>query len=332
MTTVKEANYGSLSNYGTRDVEFIGKVAFEGLAKKGIDVKAKLAEKMNTTKEDLDVTSSTLYTTAIASFIERRLRPVLVAAGVIKKISNFETKGQNAIKVPLRSALITASDLPDSGQVSYDSGTFGSTTITLTYNYAAASLTHEIVKFANVDLIAEELGEIGDALARKQDSDIIAALKAATVTANGNYTRLGATATVTFANLVSGLSKAKGNYAQPDALMVSPATEATIYGLSQFSGSQAIAVGAMAIPNNVESFKPVTAILGMKLIVTPQCADNDVYLIDSARTGYLVEALGVEVFDGRRTGYLAYEVIGALNYGVGIVQPKAVVRLEQLAA
>jgi HK97 family phage major capsid protein len=324
--TAQEGSFGNLSNYGTKDVEFIGKVAVESLQKRGIDVKEQIAKKAGVAKEDLDVSASQLYTTAIAGFIERRLRPELVAAGVIKKISNFDTKGQNSIKVPLRSALITAADLPDSGQVSYDSGTFGSTTITLAYSYAAATLTHEIVKFANVDLIAEELGEIGDAIARKQDSDIIAALKAVTVTANGNYVALGATTDVTFSTLVTARKSAIKNYAKPDVMLVSPTTEAVIYNLAEFKGSTAIAVGAMAFPNNTDVFKPVTSILGMKLVVSNQVADADTYLIDTARTGYLVEAGNVEVFDGRRSGYLAYEVIGALNYGVSVVQPKAVYR------
>lgn len=321
-------DFGSLGNYGTEKVQFLGKVAVEGWTKKGINV----AEKLGVAKEDLDVTSSAVYTTAIASFIEKRLRPVLVAAGVIKKISNFDTKGQNAVKIPLRSALITASDLPDSGQVSYDSGTYGSTTITLSYNYAANSLTHEIVKFANVDLLAEELGEIGDALARKQDSDIISALAAATVTANGNYVALGATADVTFANLVTARKAALLNYAQPDVILLDPTNEAVILSLPELKGSTSIAVGALAMPNNTDVFKPMNSVLGMRVVTSPQVGTKNIYLIDTARTGYLVEAQGVEVFDGRRTGYLAYEVIGALNYGVGIVQPKAVYRIAAQTA
>lgn len=325
------SNLGSLSNYGTKNVEFLGKVAVEGLAKRGIDVREDIAKKFNMAKEDLDVSSTSLYTTAISGFIEKRLRPELVAAGVIKKISGFDTKGQNSIKIPLRSALITASDLPDSGQVSYDGGTYGSTTITLGYKYAAQSITHEIAKFANVDLIAEELGEIGDAIARKMDSDIIAALQAATTTAGGNKTNLGATTSVSFATLVTGLQSAWDNYAKPDVLLVSPQTWNTITRFPEMSGSGATAsVGALAFPGSGgQVFPVVTGVLNMRVVISQQVDNDDLFLIDTQRTGYLVEAGDVEVFDGRRTGYLAYEVIGAKNYGVGIVQPKAVFRLEE---
>jgi HK97 family phage major capsid protein len=327
---VEEAlSVSSLSQYGTKDIEAIGKLAYEGLLKKGIDVKEVLAKKNNIAKEDLDVSVSTLYTTAISGFIEKRLRPKLVAAGVIKKISNFDSKGQNSVKIPLRNALITAGDLGDNGAISYDSGTYGATTITLGYKYAANTITHEIMKFANVDIIAEELGEIGDAIARKVDSDIIAAVKAVSITGNSNYVALGTTTEVTFASLVTAQQAAIDNYAEPDVLLMSPETYATIVQLASFSGSQL--AGAMTM-GQTDTFKPVQTILGMKVVISQQVDNDDIYLIDTARTGYLVEAGSVEVFDGRRSGYLAYEVIGALNYGVGIVQPKAVYRIEENAA
>lgn len=329
MVTVKETqNLGSLQHYGTKDVEFIGKVCVEGLKRRGVDISEELSKKSGIAKEDIDVNTSALYTTAISSFVEKRLRPELVAAGVIKRIAGFDSKGQNSIKVPMRSALITASDLPDSGQVSYDSNTYGSTTITLGYKYAANSLTHEIVKFANVDLIAEELGEIGDAIARKMDSDIVAALQAATTTAGGNKTNLGATASVTFATLVTGLQSAWDNYAKPDVLLCSPQTWNTITQLAQMSGSSSTQIGALAL-GNTNAFPIVQNVLGMRVVISQLVDNDDLFLIDTARTGYLVETGDVEVFDGRRTGYLAYEVIGAKNYGVSVVQPKAVFRLEE---
>lgn len=320
-----------LSNYGQENVIKLGKVVYESLQSQGIDVKEQLAEKAGVSKEDLTVAETDLYTTSIAGFIEKRLRPKLVAEGVIKKISNFNTRGANSVKIPLRNALISAVDLPDSGAVTYDTGSYESTTVTLAYSYAAQSLTHEIVKFANVDLIAEELGEIGDALKRKVDSDIISALQSATTTPNGNLVQLGATATVTWDNLVDGQASALGNYAEPDVVLLAPSTMATIMKLDEFSGGNSI-TGAMSF-NGQEGtvFPAVTSILGMRVVTSNQVDADDIYLIDTARTGYLIESGDVEVFDGRRSGYLAYEVIGAKCYGIGIVQPKAIYRIEENA-
>lgn len=330
MTQVQVTNdLGSLEAMGQENVTKLGKTAYEALKKKGVDIKEELAKKANVSTEALDIGESSLYTTAIAGFIEKRLRPELVAAGVIKSIT-APAKGADSIKIPLRSALISASDLGDDGQVSYDSGTYGSTTITMRYSYAAQSITHELLQFANVDLMSEELGEIGDAIARKVDGDIIAALKTATTSGNSNLVQLGAGTYVSFDNIVDARKSAKANYAKPDTILMSSETEAAIYKLTEFSGTT-IAGSLTRQGENGSTFPVLSSVLGMRVVTSEQVDDDDIYLIDTARTGYIVRKNGVEVFDGRRSGYLAFEVIGAHAYGIGIVQPKAVYRIEENA-
>jgi HK97 family phage major capsid protein len=321
---------GSLESMGQENVCKLGKAAYEALKAKGIDIKEELAKKANVSSEALDIGESSLYTTAIAGFIEKRLRPDLVAEGVIKSIS-APAKGADSVKIPLRQALITASDLPDSGAVTYDGGTYGSTTITMRYSYAAQSITHELLQVANVDLMAEELGEIGDAIARKVDSDIISALQTNTTVAGGNSIKLGATATVTFDDLVDAKAAAKANYAKPNVILMSSQTEAGIVKLGEFSGST-VAGSLTYQGENGVTFPVLQSFLNMRVVTSEQVDDDDIYLIDTARTGYLLRKNGVEVFDGRRSGYLAFEVIGAHAYGIGIVQPKAVYRIEENAA
>lgn len=331
VSIVKETS--DLSDYQKEGVTKIGKIAVEAMVKNGkYDKMLKsLSEKFHTdiSKETITVAETDLFTTAIAGFIEKRLRPDLVAAQVIKVIDNFQTRGQNALKIPLRSQLVTAADLPDSGLLAYTHGTYESTTITLTYKYAAQQITHEILKFGNVDLIAEELGEIGDALARKLDSDIIAALKAATTTAGGNATSLGTGTYITYAALVAGLNSAKQNYAKPDVLLLNPSTTATIMVLDQFAGGTSL-VGSLMFKGDEGTHFPLPQmILNMRVVESLQVDEDDIYLIDTQRTGYLVKSGDIETFDGRISGYLSYEVIGALNYGVGIVQPKSCYRIEE---
>jgi HK97 family phage major capsid protein len=308
----------------------LGKVMVEALKKKGVDVREELAKRAGVAKEALTIAETDVFSTAIAGFIEKRLTPELATVGAIKEIA-APGKGYDSIKIPMRNALVTAQDLGDTGQVSYDSGSHTSTTITLRYVYAAQEITHELLQFANVDLLAEELGEIGDAIARKVDSDVIAAFKTNTTTTIGNLTQLGSTTEVTFASLVSGLQKAKENYAKPDLLIVSPETEATIIALGNLSGTTNV-IGSMVMKGDEGTNYPLpNRILGMKVIVSQQVDDDDIYMVDSARTGYLCRRNGVEAFDGRKSGYLSFEVIGAHAYGVGIVQPKAVYRLEENA-
>lgn len=323
---VKETT--DLGNYSKENVTKLGKVAFEGMQKN--PKYASTLEQLNKMKETgLDVTQTDLFATAVAGFIEKRLRPDLVAAGIIKVIDNFETRGQNAIKVPMRTALISASDLPDSGALTADTGTFRSATITLTYKYAYNTITHEILKFANTDLIAEELGEIGDALARKMDSDIIAALVTATGTGagNSNYTLLTVGTYISYTALVNGQNLAKQNYAKPDVILMNPSTVATLLTTTEFKGGTSLVGTLMFKGGSNETFPLPASILNMRLVESLQVDDDHIFLIDTARTGYLVRAGGVETFDGRVSGYLAYEIIGALNYGVTIVQPKAVYRV-----
>lgn len=330
MLTVQTTDARGLENSGQEKVKQLGKIAVEGLKNKGLDLKESLAKAQGVATEDLTIGNDQLYTTAISSFIEKRLRPDLVAEKVIKSIS-MDTRGKDSLKIPLRNSLITATDLPDSGQVTYDAGTFASQTISLRYSYAANSISHEIASVANVDIMAEELGEIGDAVARKVDADIIAAFQAATTAGNGNLTQLGSGTFVSWDALVDAKASAKANFAKPNVVLMSSQTEASIMKLDEFSGGNSI-TGALAYQGeNGVTFPTVQSFLNMRVVVSEQVDNDDIFLIDSERTGYLVRNNGVETFDGRRTGYLAYEVIGAHQYGIGIVQPKAIFRIEENA-
>jgi len=308
----------------------LGKVLVESLKARGVDVRENLAKKFNVAKEDLSIDEGDVYSTAISGFIEQRLQPKLAAVGAIKSMT-APGKGYDSIKIPLRNALVTASDLPDNGELTSDTGSYQSTTVTLRYSYAKQQIEHELLQFANVDMLAEELGQLGTAIERKIDSDVIAAFKASTTTALGNHTKLGTTTTVTFATLAAGRRDALKNYAEPDMLIISPETEYTIIALGNLAGTTNV-IGSMVMKGNETTHYPIPqAILGMKVVVSQQVDDDDIYLVDSKFAGYLIRKGGVETFDGRVSNYLAFEVIAAHAYGVGIVQPKAIYRVEENA-
>lgn len=315
--------------FAQEKIQDIGKVCWEALEESGRtnNVKKALAERKQVSQEDLTLSGgSALYTTAVASFVEKRLRPKLIAAGVVRKIGDFRMKGFNSIKVPIRDALITASDLPDSGSLSNDSGSYGSQSITLGWKYASNKIGHTLIQHSAVDLISEELGEIGDALARKQDSDIITAIDNACTSGNGNEVSITG-ATITFEKFLEALQTAGGNYAEPDKVLMNWETFADFAQLTEVKNS----MYNQPASDPSELFAPIKGFMGMQVLVTPQVGDDNIYLIDSDRLGYLVEGSPVQTFDGRVSGELNFEVIGAQAYGVAIVQPKAATAIRENA-
>jgi hypothetical protein len=283
-----------------------------------------LHKKHGVAKEDLTFdNNASLYTTAVSAFVEKRLRPVLLASGVIRHITDFRMKGFNSIKVPIRSALITAATLPDNGVLSYDNGTYSNVPITIGWIYAANKLGHELIQHSAVELMAEELGEIGDALARKIDSDIIAAIDAACTAGNSNDIDLGVGTYITFTAFANALGAHMALYAMPDVFLTNPTTWVTLIKDTDVKTALARSSdGGRILPG-------VTELLNMRVLVSPQVGASTSYLIDTARLGYFLEGAPTQTFDGRRSGELNYEVIGATAYGVAIVQPKAAYAIRE---
>jgi len=280
-----------------------------------------LVNDSNTSKEDLTFDNNgALYTTVVADFVERKLRPKLVAEGVIKRV-RVDAKGTSAIKIPI-SELVTASDLPDSGNVSYASNDYTSQSITIGWVYAAQKITYELIEQSNVDIIQDQLMELGDAIARKIDSDIIAAIDSAITSSNG--TDLGSGSYITYTDFLSAYANAIDNYAEPDVILTNSATWVKL--MSDTDVKSALHFNSVQ-PGSI--FPLTQTFFGMKLIVSPQVSSGTLYLIDSKRTGYFVESSEVKVFNGRVSGALAEEVIAAKLYGVGIVQPNSVYRVRE---
>ncbi len=308
-----------------KKAELLGKDPLELVperAKPLVEAYAKVA------KEDLTLANNTaLYTTQVAAFIERAMRPELVAQNVIKTIT-MSLKGTEAIKIP-KSTLLTAADLPDSGDITYAANSdYSAVTINIGWKYAAQKITHALLQHANVDLIAEQLYEIGYALARKMDSDIIAAMDSATSTTNGNAVALGAGNYLNYSALVDAIASMEDNYAKPDTLLTNPQTWARL--MKDSDVKQALAFGT--VPSAGSVFPNVQTLFGMKVVVSPEVPADTTFLIDSKYNGYLVKGTNVQTFDGRINGTLAYEVIGAVAYGVGIVQPDAVYKIKENTA
>ena len=206
------------SFYSTED----GKRSMEALDFMSTSLEAHGAAKGIATEDLTSDNNTSLYTTVVADFIERKLRPDLVALNVVKRL-RIDNRGTSSIKIPV-SELITAADLPDSGTVTYATGNdYTNAVVTLGWRYASSRITMELIEQANVDLIQDQLVELGFALSRKIDSDIIAAHVTATPTndANTNYTALGGTTDISYDGLIDGLRDAAINNAQVDTVLLS---------------------------------------------------------------------------------------------------------------
>lgn len=340
----------SFSGGSTEGVAKLGKFMYEELARrqeqgdfysvedaqkstevfKNIDGRLQAeAARQGIAQEDLTSDNNTgIYTTVMADFIERALRPDLVALNVIKRL-RISNRGTSGIKIPV-STLVSAAALPDSGAVTYaTSADYTSVTVTLGWVYAAQKITMELIEQGNVDLIQDQLIELGYAVARKVDSDIIAAMLAATpnTDANSNYLGLGASTDISYAKLIEGIADANANYANVDTVIMSW----TQWQAFMQDTDVKTALGFnSATPGTI--FPSVINFAGLRLIANNQVDADDIYLVDTKRNGYYVEASDTKVFNDRVSGSLAQEVIVAKNYGVSIVQPATVYRIEANSA
>ena len=282
---------------------------------------------LNTASEDLTFgNNGGLYTDIVADFVERRVRPTLVGEGIIKRI-RVDSKGTSAIKVPV-SNLQTASALPDTGNVTYAGDNYGAVTIQLGWVYAANKITMELIEQSNIDIIQDQLFELGDAISRKVDTDIIAAIDAAITVGNTagthNGTDFGAGNNITYTRFLNAVAKGMENNAEMDSIVTNPGTWVNLMTDSDVRaalGFNSVQAGTV--------FPQVQNFFGMKLLVTPQVSAETLYLVDSKKTGYYVESSGVKVFNGRPAGTLSEEVIAAKLYGVAVVQPMTVYRVRE---
>lgn len=276
------------------------------------------------TKEDLTFPNNTaLYTTVVRNIVERAFRPTLVMNDIIRTIT-VDAKGMKDLQIPI-SVLKTAAALPSTGVLEAPTGgNYTEATIELGWIYAYEVITIQLMQQGIIDIVQDQMLEIGDALARKVDSDIVAAIETATPSnnSNSNYTLLDAT--VTYNDLVDGIMGAQANYAMPDAIVTNPLTWANFLKNSNV-------ITALGY-NSVEKgslFPRIQDFLGLKVVLTPQVSANNLYIVDTQRCKYLIEGSAIQMLDGRKSGTVNWEVIGLKLYGVEVIQPQAVFRLVE---
>jgi len=223
-----------------------------------------------------------------------------------------------------------ADDLPDSGDVTFQSDKdYSATEITLGWKYVAQRISHQLITQSNIDIVMDQLGLMGFAISNKIDQDIIASFETATPDdgSEDNYRALGDGVTLTYKELLQGLTDSMENDAMPDAVLMSPKS---LYNLLSDDDSVKALANNSVQPGQV--FPMTTTFLGLRVLVSNNVSENDVFIIDSNRTGYFLEGSAVEVMDGRISQSTAQEFIAVKLYGVEVVQSKTVYRLQENTA
>ena len=274
--------------------------------------------------EDLTFPNNTaLYTTIVRNIVERAFRPLLVMNEIIKTIT-VNPSGVSDIKFPI-SALRTAIALPASGVLPDPTNdNYTDQEIELTWIYSYEVITIQLIQQGIIDIVQDQMFELGDALARKVDSDIVTAIETASpdTDANSNYTLLSST--LDYDGLVDGIMACINNFALPDAVVTNPLTWANFLKSSDI-------VTALGYNSNDKGsvFPRIQDFLGLKIVLTTQASANNLYIVDTNRCKYLVEGSAIQMLDGRKSGTVNWEIIGLKLYGVKVIQPEAVYRLVE---
>lgn len=296
------------------------------------DMYNKIAQKeefKNITREDLAMSGNTvLYTTAVNSFIDQKLRANLIADQVLKKIDLTNDKGINSVKIPIN-AIPTATALTENTDISYGSNNYTNKTLTAGWVGAAQKFSRELLKASNFDIMKDQLGLIGYAIANKMNADIITELQtsAPNTDANNNYLATGGASTrISYDKFVDGIEKAENNNAHPDVMLMNPTDWAALMKDSDFKNALAFATTPAG-----STMPQVQDAAGLKIMKSSIVTSGNTYLIDTKAAGYFADFSNVETYDGRIPDQISFEVIGAKAYAVGISQPESYVRIEMSA-
>lgn len=277
---------------------------------------------MNT--EDMTFPNNTaLYTTIVRNIVERAFRPQLVMNEVIRTIS-INPSGVEAVKIPI-SALKTAAALPDTGVLPTPSNDdYGSETIDLNWIYAYEVITIQLIQQGIIDIVQDQMFEIGDALARKVDSDIVTAIETASPASGANNNYEGLSSTITYSDLVTGVMAHVGLNALPDTIVTNPLTWANF-----LKDSNVITALGYNSVDKGSLFPRIQDFLGLKVVLTTQASAYNLYIVDSNRCKYLIEGSSIQMLDGRKSATVNWEIIGLKLYGVEVIQSEAVYRLVE---
>lgn len=286
-------------------------------------------QELNSQAEDLQFgNNSTLYTTAVTSFVSKELRSALVTRELINELQLQQ--GQDSIKVP-KGTNKTATQVSNDGTVSDDSNDYGTKSISTDLWGVRDVFTLELGQVSNIDVMADQLEELGRAIALKIDDQILAELQDATDPTgtygdNGNYNYLGSSTTITHDNLVQEYNNSIANKMTPTDIVAGTGITGDLMANDEFSDHMNFDNTASPAGDLIT---PIGSILNATFHVSANVSADSLFFVDRNRLGYFVEGGPVQTFDARINSKAAFEVMAVKRFGVGLDRPNAVYQIAQ---
>ena len=293
-------------------------------------------------KQIQELADTTTGTTGIASVtpeiwsaqVERAAQELRVARNFVKVNTDLLNGPGDIVHLP-KSGTLTAIQLTE-GVAIVTSAMDGYNTLDLTpYEVGAGtSVTKDVVENLKPDILADSSQQLSDALAQKEDLDILIALETGTTVLYGGSATSTATlalldliTTDLFADAVTEVRKAKYH---PDVLFIAPEQENVFIKDSQFV--DASKYGASEIVQNGELGK----YLGVRVISTVNTpahtnwgAGSDVLghsclMIDSKHAGALAVKRTATIETKYEPGTRMHEMFATLKYQAGVLNNGAI--------
>ena len=298
-------------------------------------------EAVDTAKEALG-DETQLYGTAVAGFIEAAYQPKLLGRDLINEVT-LDMSGYDSLKIPKHN-LLTASQINADGTFSGGEETtgYGEETIEVNWYGTYTDIPLNLARKSAVDLIADRLEQIGRAISRKVDSDVVGEMEKAGTKNDSHYDPSGEAPTgnylyggetggsvnsddgfdsnkeITFDVVINAIGDHRDFDAQPDTILTNNKTWVRMHTDQDMKDALAFGTTTSGDVATVQQFGTLS------LMVSTQVTDDKTILVDSDNCGYFIDASPVETWDGRVSNTVQMEVVGAKAYGVRIVRQESV--------
>lgn len=266
--------------------------------------------------------------------VEEAARPKRVCRNLIKVNTDLLNKPGDLIRIPRRGT-VTAGALAEHGTVTPSLLTY-TTALTLTPSEvgAAVAITRQSVDRGYVNLVGDSTVELGEALAQKEDQDIITALSGATSNAlfGGNAT---GTADIAAGDVLSpslfaeAIKDIRKNDFEPDAIIIAPEQQWTLSTWPQFTnaatfgGRQVIETGYVPSYMGVKVYTSTNVTSGTGGTGT-DIAYHTCYMMDSKRAAAIAVKRNPTVETEYKTLERKHYVTATMEYAAGLLNNAAV--------
>jgi len=280
---------------------------------------------MKTLEELTDTTSTTvddIVPELWSKDLELAAQAKRVARNLIRVNTDLRTSGGDIIHIP-KQGKITASSLTEGTDITPAALAYSTLDLTPVEIGAAVRITKEAVEKVQIDLLKDATDQLAEALAQREDQDILAALAGATGHilyggAKNADASLSLGDVLTTDMIASGVAYIREDNFEPDTLIIHPTTERELLKLAAFTNASTYGKDDVVQKGEIGKY------LGLKVIST-----TNVERIGDAS----VSAHSSLIISGKRSGALAvardatidtdYEVLKRSHLIVGTMREDA---------